>query len=304
MWLEQLANEAREVRDDLTSNKGGLEVELFETWQKIGLLLQANLGDRIDGVQAVLAAGLLYNPYGWTGATWPELGAEYGSTRSKEALEILRAAQNDLSASKHINRSGTPGKLRLKDGRYWVPLIALYAGMRAGEIIQLTCKDVRQENGVFYFDVTKLEDDPDEEIKHLKTGSSYRKVPVHSAVLELGFLEYAATRKTGRLFAELKMGSDGTYSQPWSKFWCNLGNKWKFRSKLHVFHSFRHNFVDALHEANVTDAIAMQICGHTSDDAHWGYGKGASISRLKDEIEKIEYPGLHLGHATGPGWKI
>lgn len=203
-----------------------------------------------------------------------------------------------------INRSGTPGKLRLKDGRYWVPLIALYAGMRAGEIIQLTCKDIKEEDGISYFDITKLEDDPDEEIKHLKTGSSYRKVPVHSAILELGFLEYVAARKTGRLFAELKMGSDGTYSQPWSKFWYNLGNKWKFRSKLHVFHSFRHNFVDALHEANVTDAIAMQLCGHTSDDAHWGYGKGASISRLKEEIEKIAYPGLGLDHATGPGWKI
>jgi integrase len=203
-----------------------------------------------------------------------------------------------------IHKSGTPGKLRLKDGRFWVPIIALYAGMRAGEIIQLTYKDIREEDGIFYFDITKSEDDPEEEIKHLKTGSSYRKVPIHSAILKLGFLDYVASRKMGRLFPELKIGSDGNYSQPWSKFWYNLGNKWKFRSKLHVFHSFRHNFVDALHEANVTDAIAMQLCGHTNDDAHWGYGKGASISRLSEEIEKIEYPGLDLGHVTGSGWKI
>ncbi|NOR31734.1 MAG: tyrosine-type recombinase/integrase [Sulfitobacter sp.] len=203
-----------------------------------------------------------------------------------------------------IKRSGTPGKLRIKDGRFWVPLIALYAGMRAGEIIQLTRNDIREEGGVWYFDITNLEDDLEEEIKHLKTGSSYRKVPIHSAILALGFLDYVATRKTGRLFAELKVGSDGTYSQPWSKFWYNLGNKWKFRTKLHVFHSFRHNFVDALHEANVTDAIAMQLCGHTNDDAHWGYGKGASIARLKEEIEKVHYPGLNVSHATGVSWKV
>ncbi|EBA13082.1 putative integrase/resolvase recombinase protein [Roseobacter sp. CCS2] len=204
---------------------------------------------------------------------------------------------------KNIVKAGTPGELRIKDGRYWVPLIALYAGLRAGEIIQLLHDDIRQDSGIWYFDISKFEKDDEEQIKNLKTGSSYRRVPIHSALLDLGFLEFVALRKSGRLFNELPRGSDGTYSQPWSKFWYNLGNRWNFRTTLHVFHSFRHNFVDALHEANVTDAVAMQLCGHTNDDAHWGYGKGASIARLKEEIEKVEYAGLNLGHATGPGWK-
>jgi len=121
--------------------------------------------------------------------------------------------------------------------------------------------------------------------------------------VDLGFLDYVAGRGSGRLFPDLKLGSDGTYSQPWSKFWYNLGNKWGFRTPLQVFHSFRHNFVDALHDANVTDAISMQLCGHTDDAAHWSYGKGPSMARLKEEIEKVTYSGLDLGHATGFGWK-
>ncbi|NRP23349.1 hypothetical protein XMM379_000020 [Aliiroseovarius sp. xm-m-379] len=202
-----------------------------------------------------------------------------------------------------IARSGVKGDLLMKDGRYWVPVIALFAGMRSGEIIQLLKADIRSEEGIAYFDISKWEDEPEEEIKNLKTGSSYRRVPVHSAILNLGFLDYVADRPGGRLFPDLKLGSDGTYSQPWSKFWSNYGKTWKFRTPLHVFHSFRHNFVDALHDANVTDAIAMQLCGHSDDAAHWGYGKGASIARLKEEIEKVRYTGLDLSHATGFGWK-
>ncbi|MBO9464131.1 site-specific integrase [Tropicibacter sp. R15_0] len=189
-----------------------------------------------------------------------------------------------------VARSGVKGDLLMKDGRYWVPVIALFAGMRSGEIIQLLKADIRSEEGIAYFDISKWEDEPEEEIKNLKTGSSYRRVPIHSAILNLGFLDYVADRPGGRLFPDLKLGSDGTYSQPWSKFWSNYGKTWKFRTPLHVFHSFRHNFVDALHDANVTDAIAMQLCGHSDDAAHWGYGKRASIARLKEEIEKVCYP--------------
>lgn len=189
-----------------------------------------------------------------------------------------------------VAHSGMPGDLLLKDGRYWVPVIALYAGMRSGEIIQLLKSDIRTEDGITYFDISKTEKDPDEETKSIKTGSSYRRVPIHTAILNLGFLDFVSACDDGRLFPDLHMGSDGTYSQPWSKFWYNLGKKWDFRTPLHVFHSFRHNFIDALHEANITDAITFQISGHVGDGAHWSYGKGVSIGRLKEEIDKASFP--------------
>lgn len=209
-----------------------------------------------------------------------------------EKLEMI-ANSPIYTGRRSQKHSGVPGDLKRKDVKYWMPIIALYSGMRAGEILQMLGSDVRQQDGIWYFDVCKFENDGEEEIevvKGLKTGSSYRRIPVHSAIIDLGFLDFVKRAGDGRLFPEQRLGSDGTYSQTWSKFWGNYGSKWDFRSKLHVFHSFRHNFVDALHEANVTDAIAMQLCGHADDAAHWGYGKGVSISRLKDEIEKISYP--------------
>ena len=80
-----------------------------------------------------------------------------------------------------------PGNLVLRQSaKYWVPLIALFSGMRLGEIIQMQVSDVRCLDGIEYFDVTPLacvdaEDDEGEELgdeeKSLKTSSSRRCHP-------------------------------------------------------------------------------------------------------------------------------
>ena len=48
-----------------------------------------------------------------------------------------------------------PGDLVLRQSaKYWVTLIALFSGMRLGEIIQMQVSDVRCFDGIEYFDVT------------------------------------------------------------------------------------------------------------------------------------------------------
>ncbi len=96
MWLDEFLTEAQALKEDPSRRDGGLEFELFQIWPKIGIVLRTNLGPNIDGVQALLAAGLLYNPYSYTGATWHEMGSEYGSTRSPEAIDILTKARDKL----------------------------------------------------------------------------------------------------------------------------------------------------------------------------------------------------------------
>lgn len=50
-----------------------------------------------------------------------------------------------------------PGNLPLRQSAiFWVPLIALYCGMRLGEIIQMQISDVRCHDGIDYFDVTPV----------------------------------------------------------------------------------------------------------------------------------------------------
>ena len=71
-----------------------------------------------------------------------------------------------------------PGNVVLRESaKYWVPLIALFSGLRLGEIIQMQVADVKTMEGVEYFDVTPLAfEDEDEEAydpsedKSLKTG--------------------------------------------------------------------------------------------------------------------------------------
>jgi hypothetical protein len=48
-----------------------------------------------------------------------------------------------------------PGTLVIRDGYFWTPLVALFSGMRLGEILQLQKTDVKLENDVWFFDVCK-----------------------------------------------------------------------------------------------------------------------------------------------------
>jgi integrase len=63
----------------------------------------------------------------------------------------------------------TPGDLIIRDAKFWLPLVALYSGMRAEEIAQLTVSDLRQIDGVWAFDVNAAAD------KKLKTAVQLSK---------------------------------------------------------------------------------------------------------------------------------
>jgi integrase len=139
---------------------------------------------------------------------------------------------------------------------YWVPLIALFSGMRLREIIQMQVADIKTQDGVDYFDVTAIGQgmDGDEEggaseEKSLKTASSRRRIPIHKSLRELGFMEFVALRRSAaltRLFPEYsKAKDDDSWSKQFSKrfrqFRVSIGVK---RSGV-TFRSLRHNVEDA-----------------------------------------------------------
>ena len=112
-----------------------------------------------------------------------------------------------------------PGNLVLRQSaKYWVPLIALYSGMRLGEIIQMQVSDVRCLDGIEYFDVTPAVVDPSDdeaddagEEKSLKTESSRRGIPIHETLFKLGFGEFLKFRRPSgarRLFPEYDRATD------------------------------------------------------------------------------------------------
>lgn len=177
-----------------------------------------------------------------------------------------------------------PGSVRVRDGYFWLPLIALFTGMRLGEIVQLLGSDVKKENGIWYFDVNKSEG------KSLKTASSKRRLPIHPALIQLGLLKYVqAGPSSGRIFAEIKIGADGYPSHNFSKWWGRYAARVGFKSHRTAFHSFRHNFLDALHATGSAEYLNKALMGHVDKSVHGGYGSGASLVMLKAAVDAVAY---------------
>src|SRR3546814_9775514 len=92
----------------------------------------------------------------------------------------------------------------------------------------------------------------------------------------MGFLAYVASMKEkaeSRLFPELKLGANGYYSDPFSK-WFN--DKGRFLGKIGAkrpgtsFHSFWHNYRDALREADISLERVRALggwAGNTGEEA-------------------------------------
>jgi integrase len=78
--------------------------------------------------------------------------------------------------------------------------------------------------------------------------------PVHPKLTGFGFNYYVAERRKigrGKLFPELSMASTGYYSDNFSKWFANFLEKSEAKKVRTSFHSFRHNFRDALRNAQV-----------------------------------------------------
>jgi integrase len=177
-----------------------------------------------------------------------------------------------------------PGEFVTRDGYFWAFLIALLSGMRMGEILQLTVSDIKQEGEIWFFNVTEGEE------QSLKTKGSKRRIPIHETLVQIGILKLIEGKpKIDRLFPEIKKAPDGRYSTNFSKWWGRYSKLVGFKEAKTAFHSTRHNFKDALNEAEVSEAIAKSLMGHVDASVHAQYGKGPSLKMLKTAIDKVSY---------------
>lgn len=76
--------------------------------------------------------------------------------------------------------------------RRWIALLGLYTGARANEICQLYADDVVLVDSVWCIKVQASRPD-----QKLKTENSARLIPIHSAMLEAGFLAFVQGRAGG-----------------------------------------------------------------------------------------------------------
>ncbi|MGF1773842.1 site-specific integrase [Vibrio wakamikoensis] len=167
---------------------------------------------------------------------------------------------------------------------FWIPLIALYTGMRSEEIGSLTLQDVVELDGLWCLQVTKS-----------KTEAGIRTFPIPQRLLDAGFLEYRAQclsdgegDTTSSLFPTLKK-KGGDYSNRIGQFFnrnvhsrqkdgtprmegylYKCGVEHPSESQTLKFHSFRHGFITKWLESGLPLHLLKNIVGHKGDFKTYG----------------------------------
>ena len=186
------------------------------------------------------------------------------------------------------------GKIEVRDWRYWLPWIAAYTGARLGELAQLLTADVREIHGIWVFHITREGSDR----KSTKTDGSMRVVPVHSKLIELGFLDYhkrMVEQGQEQLFPQLEPDTRGFFSRTPSRFFAgyfkDIGVK---ADRKNNFHSFRHGAADAFRRAGFLDEQFNVLLGHSKATTTGRYGimPEGTLKQRVAMIEAIGYPAL------------
>lgn len=175
-----------------------------------------------------------------------------------------------------------------KPHQYWLPLLGLYTGARLNELCQLYLDDIVTMSGIpcIHFRETR----PDQK---LKTDSSERLVPIHSKLLELGFLEFVEMQRglgQQRVFSELTLHKKHGYSSIPSKWFARVREQLGFRDDglKKDFHSFRHTLADHLKQKGVVESLVGGILGHQSAGITFGrYGKDFRPEVLAPVVELV-----------------
>lgn len=184
------------------------------------------------------------------------------------------------------NRRSKPGAVILRDEKFWLPLIAVFSGMRQEEICQLRLADVRQVESIWIFDLNMRTG------QQLKNASAIRHVPVHAELIRLGFLAYAdEQRKTGKelLFSNLQPGgADDRLGHNYSKWFSRYRRETGLFVPGRDFHSFRHSASTFMAWASVPNNVIDEVTGHATVGEAARYNKGLKVTNLKEAIDTIE----------------
>jgi integrase len=160
---------------------------------------------------------------------------------------------------------------------------------------QLT--DVKLFGDVYYLfirtEIEPGEDTPEEveQIKSLKTENAKRLIPLHPTLIRMGFLKYYERRKSqkladGRLFPTFGYGQ--FYNQ-------RLLVNAKVKSARTSFHSFRHDFKDAIRDATKNEELQDRLMGHAPKRSGARYGEPLTPGEARSFFEEVTFPSLaHL----------
>jgi len=164
----------------------------------------------------------------------------------------------------------------------WVPWLLAFTGARIGEILWRTKADIGFTEGVYYLDIRE----------QVKNRSSVRCVPLHSALIAEGFLEYWRSLPDGEyLFPGEWSDQHGDRTKtPANRLrdWINKRTP-VADPALSPNHSFRHRLVSECRRAGIDGDLQRQLTGHSARDVHARYGPG-DAPMLAEALERLPSP--------------
>jgi len=149
--------------------------------------------------------------------------------------------------------------------------LCFMTGARIGEIGQLECKDIREEDGVYYLDINNEVEDPDDPIefrskkKSVKNLSSKRQVPIPDCLLPtiLDLHRKASTKRGTALFYDIKNNEDGGRGENVSRAFIYRLRQFGFNNQ-YVLHCARYMFKNLAHSDGCDEAYTEKVMGHAS----------------------------------------
>lgn len=224
------------------------------------------------------------------GFDFPRKGRARDARRMWEGAKLKKLFSSPVwagCASEH--RRSQPGDCVIKDEKYWLPLLGVYHGNRLEEFAQLYREDVKCEDGIWYFQIHDAGD------RQIKNEQSKRRVPIHPAILQMGFLGYveeAAPLPNNRVFPLLRHGGpDRKLGYYFTKWWTEYRKSIGAYERGLDYHSFRHGVTTKLYAALVPDAIIDELTGHEGQGtSRVVYKKEMPLAVLRDAIAKVEWP--------------
>jgi integrase len=251
---------------------------------------------KVGQIKSLFAVAAEYNLVPSNPAAGVKVAAPKVGKPRRQGYEIVDL--NKIFRSPIYKNNDRP-KAGAGEAAYWLPLLALFHGARLEELGQLRTTDIQQIERIWVMDIT---DEPDHgtgavKRRRVKTDESRRTIPLHPAVIKLGFLEFVRKQKKDGhdlLFHHLTPDNNGSLTGNWSKWWGRYARSTiGIKDKTKVFHSFRHAFKTECRRVGIEEQVHDYITGHSQKSVGRAYGK-EPLTRLVSDIRRITYSGVKL----------
>jgi len=182
------------------------------------------------------------------------------------------------------------------DAAYWIPLLGLYTGARIGELAQLRLSDVESDGHIDQLSITD-----EGEGQSVKSQAGVRKVPVHSELVRLGFLDYVKTmRDQGHALLWPKLVTRGIKPGDYFGRWFGVYRKALGFGLYPDFHCMRHTVRSQMAEAEVyfagsqlvlnaqakiLDALNLKIEAEKATASAANMKEGATTDAIKESAQ-------------------